>query len=85
MMDVLVHPDGRTFFSSEDLPPPHWSDSFYDGEDYLSSLKAIEMYPGLSTWIICTANAAAKIAEDGDEQGHCSAIDGRWCIEEEGA
>jgi len=82
MMDVLVHPDGRTFFSSEDLPHPHHSDSTYEGVDYLSALTAIGLYPQLSTWIIYTANIAAQIAEDGDE--HCSVIDGRRDIGEEG-
>lgn len=63
-MTVLVLGDGSTYILSAALPPPHHSDCTYAGEDYLSSVKAINLYPDLAGQIILVANIAVKEARD---------------------
>ena len=65
-MLIAIETDGRTYFLSEDLPYPHWSDCSIEGEDYLSAMKAIELYPNESTWLICASNMAIKEANNGN-------------------
>ena len=74
-MTVLVLDDGSTYFLSSALPHPHHSDCTYAGEDYLSSMKAINLYPNLAGQIILAANIAAREARD--EKSTCSATGGR--------
>ena len=82
-MTVLVLDDGSTYFLSSTLPPPHHSDCTYAGEDYLSSMKAINLYPELAGQIILAANIAAKEARD--EKSTYTVVGGRGVYREESA
>ena len=81
-MTVLVLNDGSTYILSAALPYPNWSDFSCNGEDYLSSLKAINLYPELAGWIINVSNIAAKEARD--EGRSLAATDGKRGFGEEG-
>ena len=82
-MTVLVLNDGSTYILSAALPYPNWSDFSFKGEDYLSSMKAIAMYPDLAIRIIYLSNIAAKEASDEGEP--FTIVGGRRSIGEEGS
>jgi hypothetical protein len=66
-MQLAISPKGKTYFLSEDLPHPHWSDSSLEDGYYLSAIKAIELYPENAMWLILASNMAIKEMENGNE------------------
>jgi len=82
IMTVLVLDDGSTYILSAALPPPHHSNCDYAGDAYLSSMKAINLYPDLAGQIMLTANRAAR--EASDEKSSCAFASGRRVYGEEG-
>ena len=70
-IDLAIDEDGRTYFPSAALPPPHHSDILLDDEPHLSAMSAVLKYPRLGLWVMETANKVARDQINGRDTSTC--------------